>query len=354
MEISMKGYTNTPILNSNVILMHANDSNLRLFHVQRAVSNTPLNEVKGSWKLSSPQSASTFSAVGFQFAQKLQKILGVPVGIIEAAWGGTPIKGWMSKKSLEPFPQINIPSVNTKVKASSQHPTCLFNGMINPIVGYGIKGFIWYQGEWDRRDPYLYKGLMVNMIKGWRALWKRGPLPFYYVQIAPYDYKGALQDSVPYVREAQARVMKTLPHVGMAVSMDVGNKYTIHPPDKTTIARRLIYWALVDAYHWKGIAYESPSFQSMKINGSRVTVSFNHALHGLTSFDHKINGFELAGKNKVFYPAEAKIKGSEKVVLHSDEVPHPVAARYLFKDWVDAHLYNTEGLPVAPFRTDNW
>ncbi len=352
MDKPVRGAVNQPILNSNDILVHAHDSLLRLFHVKRKISRTPLDDCEGSWELSSPENASTFSAVGFQFAKKMQEILKVPVGIIQASWGGTPIKGWTDKKSLQPFSQIKIPSANSTKKISSQQPTCLFNGMINPIVGYGIKGFIWYQGEWDRRDAYLYKDLMIAMVKGWRALWGRGELPFYYVQIAPYEYGGKLKDSVPYVREAQAQAMKEIPHSGMVVSMDVGNKYTIHPPDKTTIAKRLLYWALGDAYHWKGVAYKSPSFQSMEVKDNQVTVSFSDAPRGLTSFDQKINGFELAGKDKVFYPADAKITQRGKVVLQSDKVANPVAVRYLFKDWADGNLYNIAGLPVGPFKTD--
>lgn len=354
MERSMLGAINQPVLNSNDILIHAHNPQLRLFHIERQISNTPLEDCKGAWELSTPENAGTFSAVGFQFAEKLQETLNVPVGIIEAAWGGTPIKGWMDKKSLQPFHQLKIPPADNSVKASSQNSTCLFNGMINPIIGYGIKGFLWYQGEWDRRNPYLYKDLMAAMVKEWRTLWKRGELPFYYVQIAPYDYPGKSQDSVPYLREAQAQAMKAIPHSGMVVSTDVGNKNTIHPPDKTTIANRLLYWALGDAYHWNEIAYESPSFNSMEIKDSTVTVSFNQVPLGLTSFDEKINGFEIAGKDKKFYPAEAKIKGRGKVVLQNDKVAHPVAVRYLFKDWAAGNLYNVAGLPVAPFRTDHW
>lgn len=354
MERSMLGKVNQPILNSNDILMHAHDSLLRLFHVKRIISVTPLDDCEGTWEVSSPETASTFSAVGYQFAKKMQEILNVPVGIIEAAWGGTPIKGWMNKQSLQPFHQIKIPSANNSSKPSSQTATCLFNGMINPIAGYGIKGFLWYQGEWNRRDPYLYKDLMAAMVKSWRSLWGRDTLSFYYVQIAPYGYAGKFKDSVPYLREGQAQAMKIIPNSGMVVSMDAGNKYSIHPPDKTTIAKRLLYWALGDAYHWKGIAYQSPSFKSMQIKDSVVTVSFLHAPLGLTSYDQKINGFELAGKDKIFYPAEAKIKGRGKVILHSDEVPHPEAVRYLFKAWAVGNLYNIAGLPTAPFRTDDW
>ncbi len=354
MEIYMRGYTNQPVLRSNEILMHANNSQLRLFHIERNISNVPLVDCDGAWQLSSPQSAATFSAVGFQFAMKLQKLLGVPVGIIEAAWGGTPIEAWMTNKSLQSFPSVVIPTAENKIKANSDTATCLFNAMINPIVGYGIKGFIWYQGENNRTNPSMYKDLMAAMVKGWRQKWEKDSLPFYYVQIAPYDYKGRLQDSVPLLREAQAKASKIIPHSGMVVSIDVGNKHTIHPPDKTTIAKRLLYWALGDAYCWEGIAYQSPSFQEMKIENDVVTVSFIHAPHGLTSFDQKINGFELAGNDQVFYPARAKIKGRGKVVLQSDRVPHPVAVRYLFKDWIEGSLYNTAGLPAGPFRTDHW
>lgn len=352
MHRPMVGALNQPILHSNDILMHANNSQLRLFHVKMKPSFTPLDDCEGSWQLSSPLSAGTFSAVGFQFAKKMQELLKVPVGIIEASWGGTNITTWMNKKSLQSFPQIKIASRNPPSKNKT---TCLFNGMIHPIAGYGIKGFIWYQGEANRHRPSLYKDLMVAMVSEWREVWGMGLLPFYYVQIAPYQYpSGKLRDSVPYVREAQALAMKEIPHSGMVVSMDVGGKHELHPPDKTTIAKRLLYWALGDAYHWEGVSYQSPSFKSMKINGDKITVSFDYAPLGLTSFNQKIKGFELAGNDREFYPAEANITDNGEVIIHSDEVPQPVAARYLFKDWAKGNLYNTAGLPVGPFRTDNW
>lgn len=354
MEISMRGYVNQPILHSNEVLMKANNSKLRLFHIERNVSNTPLADCEGAWQVSSPAHAATFSAVGFQFAMKLQQLLGVPVGIIEAAWGGTPIEAWMTKSSLLPFPSVIVPTEENNIKPNSDTATCLYNAMINPIAGYGIKGFIWYQGENNRTHPSMYKDLMAAMVKGWRQEWETDSLSFYYVQIAPYDYKGRLQDSVPLLREAQAEASKIIPHSGMVVSMDVGNKKTIHPPDKTTIAKRLLYWALGDTYGWEGIAYQSPAFQDMKVQQGAVTVSFFHATRGLTAFDQKIEGFELAGKDQVFYPARAKIKGRGKVVLQSDKVPRPVAVRYLFKDWIEGNLYNTAGLPAGPFRTDHW
>lgn len=342
-----------PVLNSNEILMNANEPQLRLFLVPSAVSNTPLYEGKGSWKVSSPESASAFSAVGFQFAKKLQQLLKVPVGIIEAAIGGTPINAWMDRESLRPFPQVEIPLPDNDVKVGYRQPTCLYNGMIHPIAGYGIKGFLWYQGEYDRRNPGIYKDLMVAMVNGWRRVWQNDSLPFYYVQIAPYNYR-SLQGAAALIREAQAEAAKVIPHSGMVVSIGAGDKNTVHPPDKTTIANRLLYWALGDAYHWKGIAYQSPSFESMKIKDDTVIVSFDHAPYGLTSYFQEIKGFELAGKDKEFYPAEALITEKAKIIVHSDQVPQPVAVRYLFKDWATGNLYNIAGLPAGPFRTDNW
>jgi sialate O-acetylesterase len=356
MEISMKGYRNTPILHSNDILMNAGDSQLRLFHVQRAVSNTPLADCKGDWEISTPESASTFSAVGFQFAKMMQQILKVPVGVIEAAWGGTPIEAWMDKESLATFPRVKTPSEHDTLKADRLRPTCLFNGMIAPIVGFGIKGFIWYQGEANishpGSHPYNYDKMMASMVRQWRERWDMGSLPFYYVQIAPWIYRRN-RDSAAYLREAQQRALKEIPDAGMVVSIDVGSKYTVHPPDKTTISKRLLYLALDSAYHKGGIACQSPLFDKMKIKGSTVLLSFTNAPHGFFCTDSTINGFEIAGKDKVFHPAKATIY-KNFIRVEDDEVTDPASVRYGFKDWVKGDLYNTEGLPVAPFRTDHW
>lgn len=352
MEISLKGYANQPVLNANDILADAYDPQLRLFHVQRAVSNAPVDDCKGAWEVSSPGSAASFSAVGFQFAKKLQEILKVPVGIIEASWGGTPIEAWMDKESLRAFPAVKTPVENDTAKADRLRPTCLFNGMIAPVAGFGIKGFIWYQGETNVPHPSGYDQLMNAMISEWRKLWGRDTLPFYYVQIAPWKYT-ANRDSVALLREAQQKAQSEIPHTGMAVSIDAGNEFTIHPPDKTVISKRLLYWALGDAYGEKGIAYLSPYYKSMKKTGSTIAVSFSDAPNGFTSFDKEITGFEIAGADHVFHPAQAKIFRNT-IQVHSDEVPDPVAVRYAFRDWVTGNLYNTAGLPVAPFRTDDW
>ncbi len=352
MEIPMTGYDNQPILNSNNILIRADNPQLRLFHVKRAVSNTPLKDCEGNWQVSAPESASSFSAVGFQFAQALQKILKVPVGIIESSWGGTPIEAWMDKESLAPFQGLRVPLENDPLPPDRLHPTCLFNAMISPIAGFAIAGFLWYQGETNVPHPSDYDRLMKSMVLEWRKLWKRGSLPFYYVQIAPWIYR-ADRDSVAILRERQQKAQDEIPHSGMVVSIDKGNEFTIHPPDKTAIADRLLYWALAQTYRKKGVACQSPLYKDMKTRGDTITITFTNAPHGFTSYDQEINGFEIAGKDKIFHSAKAIIYRNS-IQVRSDETTNPVAVRYAFKDWVIGNLYNTEGLPVAPFRTDDW
>jgi sialate O-acetylesterase len=190
------------------------------------------------------------------------------------------------------------------------------------------------------------------MVKDWRSRWQAGAWPFYYVQIAPYAYHDNLGPAAP-LRDAQARAMKLIPNSGMAVSMDVGEEKSIHPSNKTTIAKRLLYWALANSYGYKGLACESPSYKSMQVNNDTVLIRMNNASNGLASYGKPMTAFELAGEDKVFHPAKAWITG-DGIRLKSEDVKHPVAVRYAYKDWVVGDVYNTEGLPLMPFRTDDW
>jgi sialate O-acetylesterase len=351
MEMPVEGFKNQPILHSNDILMEADNPQIRLFRLERAASTTPLKDCKtSSWQESNPETVKKFSALGYQYAKLLQGRLKVPVGIIGTYWGGTMVEAWMSENSLQAFPQIRVPKDTAGTGKNT--PAVLFNAMINPLVGYGIKGVIWYQGEQNRVNPGIYDQLLPAMVKEWRTLWKQGEWPFYYVQIAPYRYNDKLGPAAP-VREAQLKAMNQIPNSGMVVTMDVGEEKLIHPSDKTTISKRLAYWALSNTYGRKGLAYASPVYQSMKITGDTVTIRFDHAANGLTSFGKELSAFEIAANDQVFYPATAKITG-EGIRVYSTQVKGPVAVRYAYKDWVVGDLFNIEGLPVAPFRTDNW
>ncbi|NTS43903.1 sialate O-acetylesterase [Flavisolibacter sp. BT320] len=349
MEMPVEGFRNQPILHASDILLAADNPKIRMIRFERAASMTPRDSVANTgWQHCTAESVRKFSAVGYQFASILQQQLGVPVGVIGTYWGGTMVEAWMSEKSLQPFPEVTIPA--DTVGKGKHAPSALFNAMVNPLVGYGIKGMLWYQGEQNRGNPGIYDQLLASMVKDWRERWQVGEFPFYYVQIAPFRYKDTMGPAAPF-REAQQRALQHIPNAGMVVSLDVGEEGGIHPPDKSTISKRLACWALAKTYHRKGLPHASPLFSSMNITGNTATLRFENAANGLTAYGKPIVNFEMAGEDKVFYPAQARIVG-EGIRLTSEKVTKPVAVRYGYKDWLAGEVYNTEGLPLAPFRTD--
>lgn len=294
-----------------------------------------------------------FSAVGYLFSRILQEKLNVPVGIIQSTWGGSPIQAWMDVKVLDSFKNDGAFIDKSVTKAAHQTPGNLFNGMIAPLIGFRIAGVLWYQGEQNRYNPALYKKLLPAMVKSWREDWHLGEWPFYYVQIAPMDYPKEQKALVPLMREAQMQAAGSIPNSGMVVTLDAGDEKSIHPPDKALVAKRLAFWALAKVYEKKGIAFEGPVYKSMKISKESIELYFDNAPNGLTSFGKKFSLFEIAGEDKVFYPAKTAYKEGG-LSVHSDLVKEPRAVRYAFKDWVTGDLFNTEGIPASSFRTDEW
>lgn len=350
MEMPVKGFKNQPILGAEDMLLEADDADIHLFRLERTLSNTVLTDVKARWEVGSPQTVREFSAVGYYFARILRQRLKVPVGIIQTTWGGTRIEAWMDTLSLQRVPDVRYPAAGAKLNQNS--PSVLFNAMVAPLVGYGMKGVLWYQGEANRNEPGNYAQLMQSMVEQWRALWKVGQFPFYYVQLAPYTYPNP-REMVAFLREAQDKAQALIPNSGMAVSIDAGDQRTIHPANKMVVSKRLAYWALAKTYGREGIIYQGPAYKAMNIVADTVKVSFNNAANGLTTYGKELTNFEVAGADKVFYPAQAKIT-NEGIFLFSTQVKGPVAVRYAFKDWLTGELYNTDGLPAAPFRTDDW
>jgi sialate O-acetylesterase len=262
------------------------------------------------------------------------------------------IEAWMSKSSLAAFPEVHVPpAILDTVKQPWKLPTALFNGMIAPVMGINIKGMIWYQGESNRHEPQLYGRLFPAMVADWRKQWGLGDFPFYYVQIAPFGSSDKTR-SGPLLREAQLNAMALIPNSGMASTMDVGMEKNVHYMNKTIPAHRLGYWALGKTYNIKGIGYNAPQYKEMLIEGSKVTVTFSNAPY-LTTMEKPLTLFEVAGADKVFYPAKATVKANQ-VILQSDRVTAPVAVRYAFKEFVMAELYNNDGIPASSFRTDTW
>jgi sialate O-acetylesterase len=375
--------------NAEEAIASSADSQLRLFTVPRASTDTPKSEITGSWKESGPNTATNFSAVAWFFGRDLRKALGVPVGLIHSSVGGTPAEAWTSRATLEADPELNqilaryAQTVKEfdreKAKAaheqalekhreavarakdegktpprppraaenpgdSMRRPCGLYNAMIAPLQPYAIAGVIWYQGESNSGRAAEYRKLFPAMIRNWRQAWGEGNFPFLFVQIAPY------KDMTPEIREAQLMTWQTVPRTAMAVITDVGEENDIHPKKKEPVGARLALGARAVAYGEK-IEYSGPLYHSMKITDDRSILSFTHTGSGLSAQDGELKGFTVAGADGNFFPATALISG-DTVVVRSPSVAHPVSVRYGWAHTPDVNLFNNEGLPASPFRTD--
>jgi sialate O-acetylesterase len=359
MEMPMKGFTGEPVQGSNEDILRSRNSSLRLITVPRSSDVKPLDDFKAQWLEANPESVSAFSATAYYFGRLVNEILGVPVGLVHVSYSGSSIEAWMHESWLKPFNVKGIPVTKDSIRVPNRTPTALFNGMLSPVVGYTMKGCLWYQGESNYTDPDTYEKLFETMVKEWRASWNIGEFPFYYAQIAPFDYSrftpGDNREILnsAYFREAQRKCMKTIPNSGMAVLMDTGEKNSIHPSRKKEAGTRMAYWALAKTYDIKGLGYASPSYDTMTVTGNKAVISFTNVANGITSFGKELTCFEMAGPDKHFYPATA-VLGRKSVTLTSPQVAEPVAVRYAFKDFIVGDLFSTEGLPVSSFRTDNW
>ena len=544
MEMPMTGWPNTPVFKSDTTIKQASKyPNIRLFNLQKKISETPLSDCTGKWVVSSFEAVAAFSATGYFFGLELYKRLNIPVGLIMTAWGGTPSEAWTSAEYIEKYdnfkplierlknkdfrkndsleyiktfskwqtqvgpenmefpgsiqkwmsnslndsewsktlipegwqadPKLNgfggvvwfrktveipkewegkdlsvefgpiddmdiswindyklgehmasnefyiprkytlpankvkagpnvvvvrmlnimgpggingtpsqlkiypvqdgdakaislagewkykmdvdnskLPAVpQNKIEFNANYPSSLFNGMINPLIPYAIKGAIWYQGESNVYDSKLYAQIFPEMVKCWRTIWNQGDFPFYYVQIAPYDY-GATSNS-ELLREAQLHSLKNIPNSGMAVTMDIATIKNIHPPDKETVGKRLAYWALAKNYNIKDLAFSGPLYKKMMIEEDEIRLYFDYAKNGLLAKGSELTNFEIAGKDRKFFPALAIIENNT-VTVHSFDVPTPVAVRYGWSNTATPNLFNIEGLPASSFRTDDW
>ncbi len=354
MEMQMKGFKQQPVEGTTEELLRCKDANLRLFTVKRHVSLTPEWDVTGQWNEANSASVRDFSATAYYFGKALRATLDVPVGLIVTSWGGSACEAWMAPEWLKAFPKVNQHVTEEDMKKLQQRcPTALYYGQLKPLIGYTMKGAIWYQGE-DNVPRYdYYAPLLKTMVEGWRSDWKQGDFAFYYCQIAPYDYSLIDWKDSQYLREQQAKAETMISNARMAVLMDAGLEYGIHPRKKRQAGERLAILALANTYDVKGLpdfaTYKEVTFQNdtavVAFDRSKEWVYFEH---GTTS-----NNFEIAGSDKVFHPATKVWVSRNRVYVTCDAVKQPVAIRYAFKDWADGDLMH-DGLPVSSFRTDNW
>jgi len=369
---------------------------MRLFTVTRVTADAPKDDCEGSWGACTPETVPGFSAVAYFFGRYLHKELDLPVGLINTSWGGTPAEAWTSLDAQQDVPEL-APTVARwnqqiaqydpqaagqryekametwkqaaeKAKAegkpaprrprapvapaeSPHRPASLYNAMIAPLIPFAIRGAIWYQGESNSSRAEQYRTLFPAMITNWRDKWGQGDFPFLFVQLAPYRYGGRDPRCLPETWEAQVLALD-LPNTGMAVTTDVGNIKDIHPKNKQDVGRRLALWALANT-HGKDLVYSGPLYESMSVEGDKVRVRFEHVGGGLVAKGGPLTHFTIAGKDGQFVPAVATIDG-DSIVVQSDQVKGPVAVRFGWTDTAEPNLFNREGLPASPFRTDDF
>jgi len=353
MEMPMKGYQTQPVENSAEDILYSGNEGIRLFTVARASTLKPQEDCKGKWEIAEMGTVANFSATAYYFGRMINKLMNIPVGLINTSWGGSSIQAWMPEKALQTIPEKKIPRQESEIKIKNQDATLLFNGMLNPLVGYGIKGFIWYQGEANRNEPELYTRMFKEMVDEWRKIWNIGEFPVYYTQLAGFNYPDGKNSAL--IREAQEKCMEVVPNTGMAVTLDSKSPNCIHPPQKKEVGERLAFWALNKIYGYKDIPCESPKIVKVEKDGRMIILTTNVPdKSGLTSYDKDVKSFMLAGENKIFYPAKCAVFGN-KIYLFSPRIAKPVTARYCFEHTSVSEIYSLEGnLPLSSFRLDDW
>lgn len=377
----------------------ANYPKIRLISVPLRGTAEPQDDFNGRWVECSPQTVGDFSAAAYFFGRELFKNLDVPIGLIHSSFGGSSCETWVNRSALEAEPSFkpmldrydrelasyseaaakanygkqiadwtkaaalakavgkkapNPPGRPVPPRTNQFFPSNLYNAMLHPLLPYGIRGAIWYQGETNAGRAYQYRTLFPTLIKSWRAEWQEGEFPFYFVQLANFmATKPEPSDSAwAELREAQSLTLK-VPATGQAVIIDIGDARDIHPKNKQDVGKRLALWALAKTYG-KDVVYSGPTYKSQEIQGDKVELSFDSIGGGLVAKGgDKLKGFAIAGSDKKFVWADARIEG-DKVIVSSPKINSPAAVRYAWADNPECNLYNKADLPASPFRTDDW
>ncbi|MDR1492333.1 MAG: sialate O-acetylesterase [Planctomycetaceae bacterium] len=356
--------------------------NIRLLKVSQHATKEPQDDFVGKWEICSSQTIPTFTAAGYFFARNLHKELnGVPIGLIQSAWGGSSCEAWIPQHVIESdvdaqtfalrhknFEQQTENSAkrsnNTANTAQNnrQRPagikqqhlsSLLYNGMIHPLERFGIRGVIWYQGEANATRAYQYRRIFPLLIQSWRNVWQQGDFSFYYVQLANFRKisEQPSESAWAELREAQNLTL-SVPNTGQAVAIDIGEADDIHPKNKQEVGKRLALWALAKDYDKKEVVFSGPVYQSFQIDGNKIVLTFEQPNNGLIAKGDQLKGFAIAGEDKKFVWADAKIVG-QTIEVSAKEIDQPVAVRYGWGDNPVVNLYNNAGLPASPFRTDN-
>lgn len=365
MEMPLRGFDRQPLNGGNDVIAKSKPTTPIRFFVTdskdgkwiRQYNKKPQIICQGEWIVNSSEYVGNVSAVSYFFAEYIQDVLEVPVGIIISTLGGSKIEPWMSREAFQSFNDVDLSFLDSdeNLKDISSSPCVLYNAKIAPFIDFPIRGFLWYQGESNRDNANIYSKLMSAFVKDLRLKWNIDDLPFYFVEIAPFNYEGADKTSAARLREAQLQSMKEIPNSGLVSLSDIDNPVFIHPVDKYTVGKRLAWWALAKTYGKRGFGCASPIYTSSEVVENKIYINVLNAENGLCPMWTSLKGFEIAGEDRVFYEAFAEIETKScRLAVSSPKVPHPVAVRYCYKNYSVSTVYNTYGLPLFPFRTDKW
>ena len=376
---------------------------IRLINVPNLGTQEPQWNFEGKWAVCSPDSVGDFSAVGYFFGRQIHQTLGVPVGLVNNAWGGSAAAAWVSREKIAKHPTLKViheewlkkeadckngtadyekelarweaatqaaknsgapmprkPKSPEELMTGNARPGNIHSGVLNPTIGYGIKGVIWYQGESNSTRAYQYRELFPFLIKSWRDEWAQGDFPFYWAQLADFKAEKSSPSESDWaeLREAQTMTMKSVPNTGEAVIINLGEGQDIHPKNKQDVAKRLARWALAETYHQQGIVCRSPLYKSMEKQGNKILLTFDHVAKNDKAwrpFDvAKPIGFTIAGPDRKFMPAKATILADGRIEVMNKKINDPIAVRYAWADNPVCNMYTADGLALTPFRTDDF
>lgn len=363
----------------------ANYPNIRMINFPQVGVQEPVwSHDDRKWMVCNPQNVGGFSAVGYFFARQLHQTLGVPIGMINNAWGGSACEAWINRETLASTPQFKPllerwsasekrftelssrdylsekeekqrRALGNQMRGNSR-PGNIYNGVLKSHLGYGIRGAIWYQGESNAGRAFQYRELFPLMISSWRQEWGAGDFPFYWVQLADYlaENDQPMESAWAELREAQTMTMEKLPNTGQAVIIDIGEGKDIHPRNKVDVGMRLARWALANDYDID-LPFRSPEYQSMEIEGNKILLSFSFVDGGWRPFDTtELKGFTIAGENKDFVNAKATLMKDGRIAVSAESVKEPKSVRYAWANNPKVNLYDRSDLPLTPFRTDEW
>lgn len=359
MEMPLRGFKHQPIEGGGdeIMFSEKNGKGIRFLNMPRVLSYEPLDDFEGEWQLSNPENAAEFSASAWFFARFLKDIIDRPVGIVSNAWGGTKVEGWVSPEILKKYPDFDYEAERDSVMNDWERVGVMFNSQVNPIIGYTAKGFLWNQGESNVGQHLVYPDRQNDMVELWRELWGNPDMPFYFVELPGWNYGDVNGDWAAYFREAQHKAEKVTKNSHIVCTSDLvypDEPDDIHARNKRELGKRLAAQAATHSYGIKGIPHKYPVYKEAEMNGNRAEIYFDNVWQGFTP-NNELEGFEVAGKDKVFHPAKATPSSkSSSIIVTSDIVDDIEAVRYNFKNFAIGKIHDSLGLPIVPFRTDNW